>query len=370
MTRRKPTKGTVDFFCEFIDAFLANAQHGCSKPVQKSLRDTINQISAAKSALGSLSALGQVETIPDSIILDPDKSAHVAIDTGWRRIPMEYLAQNFGRYGVDSISGVAEAALYTNAIAAMFGTDKLYFRGEQYFGHPLLSRAERNLTPDEGKEPGLTNRELDELKRFQIEIRNDADLAAEIGGWDGLPQDDNPRWLPIMQHYDERFGTRLLDLSTSIFTGLYFACIGWDGTIDSTNDGVLYVFLHGNGGLAVRGYYYDEKPEGYDEEMDEVAPSSVEDSFKDWKYPDVLRIYRPVLRNNRELAQDGLFLVKGCLSEDLNLGQGFKFRVPAGAKTQIARELWRAGYTPERIVRGPKGRAGHLELSSNLGMQI
>lgn len=45
-----------------------------------------------------------------------------------------------------------------------------------------------------------------------------------------------------MQHHNEKFGTRLLDITSSIYTGLYFACIGWKGEIDSVNDGILYSF--------------------------------------------------------------------------------------------------------------------------------
>ena len=50
-----------------------------------------------------------------------------------------------------------------------------------------------------------------------------------------------------MQHYDDDFGTRLSDATTAVFARLYFACVAWDGTINNDIDGVLYVFLRGNG---------------------------------------------------------------------------------------------------------------------------
>ncbi len=366
--KRKPTSGTTEFFCQYIDAFVAHVQHGSSPHILEKLRVEVNKIMGIKGIFGQLKNLGQVEKIPEPKKLATDETPHAVINPSWHRLAMEHLAGSFGRYGLDAVSGIAEAALYANALATAFGTYNIYYRGEQRYGYPLRSRAERNLPNDAGLAAGLTEREVCELRRFQATINSDAVLAKEITKTIQLPDENNPIWLPIIQHYDEEFGTRLLDLSSSLFTGLYFACIGWDGKIDSTHDGLMYVFFRGNGGLTVRGFYYDEQPDEFDDEMDNLAPDSVEDSFKDWDHPEVLRIYRASSSSERELAQDGLFLVKGSLSSGHGFGQGFKFRVPAEAKEKVARELWMAGYTPERIVRGPKGRSAHKELARMLGV--
>jgi len=124
----------------------------------------------------------------------------------------------------------------------------------------------------------------------------------------------------------------------------------------------------GSGGLIVRGYYYEKAPERVDPEYDNVAAESILDAFKDWEHPAVTRIYRSSTMSERELAQDGLFLVKGSLAEGPGLGQGFKFRVPAEVKEKVVRELWWAGYTPRRMVRGPKGEESHRNLANALGM--
>lgn len=370
MRRRKPTKGTVEFFAQYIDAFIAHVQTDHSAQIRPQLTDEVNKLNTAKGAFGRLEQLGQIVDIAPPLKLDVDETPMANVNHGWHRLAIEHFADGFGRYGMDAVGGIADAALYANALATAFGTHSIYYRGENRYGHALISRAERELEADDGQVAGLTGRELEELRRFQGDVTNSPDEYPAISSDTALQDLNHPRWLPVMQHYDEEFGTRLLDLTTSIFAGLYFACVAWDGSIKHEIDGVLYVFFRGNGGLIARGYYYDERPENLDSEMDDVAPTSVEDSFKDWKHPEVHRVYRSSTMSERELAQDGLFLVKGSLADGPGFGQGFKFRVPAEAKEEIARELWRAGYTPKRIVRGPKGESAHLVLAERLKMPI
>jgi hypothetical protein len=171
-----------------------------------------------------------------------------------------------------------------------------------------------------------------------------------------------------MQHYDEEFGTRMLDISSSIFAGLYFASVGWDGEIDTNHDGILYLFMRGTG-LTARGYYYDQRSPDFDVEIDELAPKNLKSSFVDWPHPEYFRIYKSSTSSPRELAQDGWFLVRGVLNPKPQFGQGFKFKVPAAAKAQIAKQLWISGYTPERMVRGQKGYDAKTRLAETLGMQ-
>ena len=164
--------------------------------------------------------------------------------------------------------------------------------------------------------------ELDEIDRFQNDVRRTSVLSKEIrNGALFLPCRSDPRWLPLMQHYDEEFGTRMLDISSSIFAGLYFASVGWDGEIDTNHDGILYLFMRGTG-LTARGYYYDQRSPDFDVEIDELAPKNLKSSFVDWPHPEYFRIYKSSTSSPRELAQDGWFLVRGVLNPKPQFGQG------------------------------------------------
>lgn len=70
----------------------------------------------------------------------------------------------------------------------------------------------------------------------------------------------------------------------------------------------------------------------------------------------------------RELAQDGVFLVQGDLGKDPEFGgtKQFKLCIPRWAKANIVEELWLAGYTPERIVRGEIGQKAKDKAESEL----
>jgi hypothetical protein len=370
MPRRKPTEGTTEFFSTYIDSFVAHAQTDWTPTNRDAVTLELNKLGTAKGAFGRLSALQQVDSIPPAIKLDVDQTPMARIDGGWHRLAMEHLVDRFGRYGQDAVGGIAEAMLYANALATAFGTHYIYYRGEHRYGHPLQSSAERKLGEHIDMAPGLTAREIDELRRFQDQVLGHPETYPELATDPALANTNSPRWLPVMQHYDDEFGTRLLDVTTSVFAGLYFACVSWDGTINSEIDGLLYVFLRGNGGLIARGCYYEHAPPNFDPEYDDVTPESILDSFKSWDHPEVTRIYRSSTMSERELAQDGLFFVKGSLDEGPGLGQGFKLRVPAEIKETVAKELWWAGYTPRRILRGPRGESAHRKLAGRLGMPI
>lgn len=368
MQRRKPTRGTAEFFSAYIDAFTAQAQTDWTSHNRQRVTDELNKLATAKGAFGTLSNLEQIVASPDELTLDNDETPMARIEAGWHNLAMEHFVDRFGRYGHDAIGSIAEAMHYATALATAFGTHAIYYRGEHRFGHPLVSRAERNLPDDAGRDPGLTDIEREQLDRFQQHVLANPNQYPEVVGDSTLENLNSPRWLPVMQHYDDEFGTRLLDVSTSIFASLYFACVSWTGEINDDVDGLLYVFLRGSGGLLVRGIYYEQQPEHFDEEFDDIAPASVHDSFRGWQHPSYFRIYHSSTMSGRELAQDGLFLVRGALAGEPNLGQGFKLRVPAEIKATIAKELWWAGYTPRRIVRGQRGEMSHLRLANTLGL--
>lgn len=364
--RKLLTKANIDFLSTLIDAYYAQFSHEFSKEKAAEIRDTANKFMSVKTSFHGFEKLGQILDSPAPLKLNTDETSYVNIEGGWRILALEELAKEFGRYGTDAISGLAELVLYTNALAKVFGTSNLFYRGENYYGYKLTSRAERYLDENEGQEAGITNREINELRRFQAEFK--ANLPYDFPTIGDLPDDDDPRWLPIMQHYDEKFGTRLLDITSSPFAGLYFACVSWDGSIDDSKDGLIYAFFPG-GNMPIRGRYYDYIPENYDEEMDELPIENVELCFRDWEAPEVLRLYQSSFLTPRELAQDGSFLVKGALTDKYGFGQGFKFRVPAEVKVNIVRELWLAGYTPKRMVRGELGLAAHKKIESDLNFR-
>jgi hypothetical protein len=222
---------------------------------------------------------------------------------------------------------------------------------------------EANSDKSLGAANGITDREIEELKRFQKQVRSDPGQV-EVVQYNTLPDDDDPEWLPIMQHYDEEFGTRMLDVTSSIFAGLHFACVDWDGTIDFDTDGLLYVFFdHG------RYYkYQDEKTGDFDDDVSEFVPDKITDLFKNWRHSKYIHHFTSAQYSMREFAQDGHFLVQGDLSVEPIFGGTAKFKlcVPHWAKARIIEELWFAGYTPERIVRGRKGKTAAQQAKEQL----
>jgi len=267
---------------------------------------------------------------------------------------MEDIAASFGRAGAGAIATTGEALALTNSFARPLGAEKVYFRGEHQYGYELKSRAQRKMEEDFGAPleatNGITERELAELRRFQKQVKCSPYFEEEIVHGNGLPADDDPEWLPIMQHYDVEFGTRLLDITRSIFTGLHFACIDWDGTIDFDTDGLLYIFFD-------QGRYYAYEPAGgFNDEISEFVPGNVARTFKDWHHPQYMHHFNSSQSSMRELAQDGLFLVQGDLGSKPVFGGKYEFKVciPRWAKARIIEEIWLAGYTPEKIVRGDR----------------
>ena len=366
MPRPKLTKGNIDFFSEYIQAIYAHVADHRKGPQEESITSYSKEL---WSSLGPVNRIKQslaVDETEKDTKLNPDHSAHMAIEGGWYKLLLEEIASSIGKYGQDAITSIGEAALFSNIMASKFGARNLYFRGENKYGYKLQSRAERNLNGEGSKTAGLTQTEINELERFQEEVRDSPELKHSIFGEQLMPDPASPEWLTVMQHHDEKFGTRLLDITSSIYTGLYFASIGWKGEIDTDNDGILYSFM--TPGMTVRGFYYDTKPQAFNEEDDSIVPINVKDSFVDWVHPEILRIYISSSSIDRVVAQDGLFLTKGLLQEGYGFGQGFKFRIPGKCKTKIARELWLAGYTPRRIVRGVNGEIAYQSLKTKLGL--
>lgn len=370
MGRTIPTKGNLDWFRKYLTGFIAKILHEVPSEHKESIFEQARYLQSALNPLSQLETLNRFSNVPDKLVLDVDETANLEYNESWMGVAFEKIVSNFGQYGYEAVSCLEEAVCYSYTLADLFGSHQLFYRGESSFGYALKSRAERHMSESDKVYIGISDKEINEVRRFQKEVRKSKFLKKEIKGKGFfLPCRNDPEWLPIMQHYDEEFGTRLLDISSSIYTGLYFSCIGWDGDINNDRDGLLYLFMSGgSSGLTARGFYYDKKTDEFDPDFDDIGPKDLRKSFRDWKHPEYFRIYKSST-SPREIAQDGWFLVRGDLNKPPQYGQGFKFRIPANAKMHIAKQLWLNGYTPERMVRGQRGIEARKKLGSTLGMR-
>lgn len=232
------------------------------------------------------------------------------------------------------------------------------------------------------KKTEVSDFELQALTKWQSRVQEDPELLGDMFGQQAnvsqrqrsalpWPTDDG-RWWALKQHYDDdkdTGGSRLIDLTASPLCGLYFACINWDGSIDESVDGALWVLSDPPGRRFVDQDYVSELG-GYDPAFDDVAGKTIHDYFCLDKQPDVVRTVLTHHENQRSLAQDGYFVFSGLFNEPLNNWWGkkpFCFVVPREFKKRIARELYRVDYTPRKIIRGPKGRQAHKKLKTLLG---
>ena len=277
---RKLTDGNIENINRLLFAFKGSISSCVEEEHKGFVRDLVNALSQTQGDFYKLRKANQIVDTDPKQILDPDQTVLIQPDEGWETPILLKFIQEFGRYGTDAISSVHELMLYSDIIAEMYGSELVFFRGESQYGWTTTSRAERHLSVDELSEPGLHAKELEQLRRFQEEFRTKPD--PELVSKGALPDNDSPLWLPIMQHYDEAFGTRLLDITTSPFAALYFACVEWDGSINDKIDGIVKCYFLGNvGSLPIKGFFYDNEtePHGFDRETDEMAGASVTNMF-------------------------------------------------------------------------------------------
>jgi len=374
MTRPRLTSGNLELFANHVESLNAHFDEPLRKVDQK-ISAQINQarqeLSAGSARISSYRNSEVTEAIPKrKPIIDSEgnisNQTSFTEPTSWTRAVAEDMAATLGRGGSGAIVSIAEGLMVVNFLAHSHSADKVYYRGEHRYGYELKSRAHRTMETEVGGKiestNGITDREIEELRRFQDQVKSDPDIIDEARLRNVLPEDNAPEWLPIMQHYDERFGTRLLDITSSIFAGIHFACIDWNGNIDFDTDGVLYVFLG-------HGRHYLSQPTGtFDDEVSEFVPDYVENSFKDWRCPDYLHHYASTQSSLREIAQDGHFFVQSDLSLPFTIGAKgqYKICIPYWAKARLIQELWFAGFTPEKMVRGPKGKIAAKKAESQL----
>lgn len=271
---------------------------------------------------------------------------------------------SLNKFGPDCITSCWEGLLKTQTLAKIFNQESQAFRplyrGQVNYDWLLISSfGRKNTITDEMKKNLLevTELELSGLKKFQKLVKSNELLHTEIfDEKEGLGEDD-PSWWSAMQHYNQghgSVGTRMLDVTSSIFVGLYFACADLDGTVNEGADGKLYFWTDVPGRPEAesvdrhRGTLIDYRDE---------SGKSVMDYYRIEAHPDTPRFREPAYRTPRVLSQYGYFIWQPKYWEPITNGQRFRFRIPGCCKKKILKELIAMGYGADRVVLGALSRA-------------
>ena len=283
----------------------------------------------------------------------------------WMHLVLDYLKE-FNKYGNCYISSCGEALLKTFGIKSFMNKGSnlkpIFFRGEHIYGRELIPRIVRK-TGLKHSDTALdtTLEEIEYLKMFQKKYTN----SKIRWFFQTSKKKENPNWWSLMAHYDDEVGTRMIDITSSIFCALYFACVDWDGTVNNRKDGCLY-FLWNNNWRADT-----DTPEirnGRIIGFEDQKQNSTNQYFSVQGSPDTLRFRESPDSNQRLVYQDGYFIWQSKFSKPLDIGQHHKFRIHKDSKINILRELYSIGYTANRIVRGKKGKESHRKICAQLGV--
>lgn len=304
---------------------------------------SIDKLYKAKGVISQFVKISPSENIPIS--------DHFQINSGWMPL-IEKEFFNFNNMGDEYICSISEATTKVLALKRTIDPNfenQMFFRGEHNFGWELISRLGRKKQVDWEREDvnKATKFEIDLLKQFIEEVKNNNTLKEQIFGDNSVLNDDDVGWWSIMQHYDEENGTRLIDITSSLYSALYFACVDWDGTIDNSIDGKLYMFPYPPG----RGETYT--PDMWKEQIigpDDQIEEALESYFNIQSSEDIPRIRISPIINHRALSQDGYFIWQPYFDKPLKAFQIFPFRVHRDFKTKIVKELSAFGYTKDRIL--------------------
>lgn len=297
----------------------------------------------------AIGALHDLKIEPTSI--NVPASSQFQVGSKWIDSALEEVFQ-FNAMGDEYICSITEAVLKCNGIKKLFDgySTPLFFRGEHVFGWELKSRLGRNLAVDWSIEDpySATSEERRLLSEFQNRCKQDSDLRATVFGDGGvLLHSDHSGWWSLMQHYDELHGTRMIDLTTSLYCALFFASADWDGTVDCSVDGKLYMFPYQPG----RGE--SDSPERHWGELigsEDERNRKVNEYYKVEKHLEMPRFRVSPTRNDRALSQDGYFVWQPYFDKPLQTFQLFPFRIHRDFKKSIIKELAAMGYTKDRIL--------------------
>lgn len=284
----------------------------------------------------------------------------------WMDLVLRYLKE-FNKYGNCYISSCGEALLKTFGIKSFMNKGSsvkpIFFRGEHIYGWELIPRIVRKtgLKHNDINSLDTTSEEIEYLKAFQKKYTNSKIKWL----FQTRKKKEDPNWWSLMAHYDDEVGTRMIDITSSIFCALYFACVDWDGEINTDEDGCLYFMWNNNWRPET------ENPTMRRGRIDDFRDQKQQSAMKYFSVhgnPDTLRFRESPDSNQRLIYQDGYFLWQPKFGKPLDIGQHHKFRIHKDSKMEILRELYSIGYTAKRIVRGKKGEESHKKICNQLGI--
>jgi len=293
--------------------------------------------------------------------------------SSWQQIINDEISQ-FNSHGPAYITRVSECVIKFFALINIHHDASerslTLFRGQHNAEWDIISSIGRTIPPEEVSDDKLvvSKYEITLLRTWQESVMCDAALQNEIFGSQGAYNLDDPRWWSIKQHYEG--GTRLIDWTSSPLCALYFACVDWDGSINNSKNGAIYMLIRQPGRGFANKEIYDSLPEGEKGRVD-CAGSSVANFFNLKKHECEIRSVIGEADSDRQLSQDGHYIFSTNftrpMSEQLTQ-QPFFFVIPKEFKVRILRELYSIGYTPQKVLRGRKGKIAHKRLIEQLGI--
>lgn len=341
----KPTSGSILVLSRWLNR-LHSFAHQSLKDQNKNTGELDIAIGKTLSSIHSL----VLPATPKHVPPDPPEDKISTISTSWLQIIEDEIFR-FNSYGTEYIGSCTDALIKIQGIKRKLDqfSNTTIFRGEHRFGWPLIPKFARNRNIEIKDPRRVTPEELEAMRYFQNSVLHSDDLKVKIFGNSNPLDIEHPSWWHIMQHYDTIHGTRMIDVTSSLFSALYFACADWNGEVDETTDGKLYMFPY------LPGRTDNKKPErcetsgriisGEDESKDKLSEYfSIEDGI------DFPRFRHATNPNDRSLAQDGFFAWQPYFTKPLKTFQTFPFRVFRGAKIEILSELSSIGYTRDRII--------------------
>ena len=200
------------------------------KRVQNAPEATPSMQQALGKAYGELIGYAMTHAVAPSPEMPPNATK---LEINWIEVALREI-EGFNSEGENAICSVTEAHWKVHGLMNVWhqgNRDRFFFRGEHHSNWSLKSSAARSgLVPAENP-LNVSSGEMEELRRFQANVQADQRLSSEVFSDGRVSSLESAEWWALMQHYNG--GTRLVDITSSIFCALFFACADWDGAIDT-----------------------------------------------------------------------------------------------------------------------------------------